>query len=171
MKQGKLTQDLLSLVKTHVYQFRSKPFLLASGRKSQHYYDCKEITMVPEYLEKLARALRDDLIPQFMDNMPQAVGGMTLGADPIAYSLSLAYWEKGHRAYPVVVRKKSKDHGTARLVEAKFDSKAIQKVLVLDDVVTTGKSSLQAIEALRKMNFTIEYCVAIIDREEGEARP
>ena len=164
-----LTQQLLKLARERIYKFRKEPFRLASGGLSQHYFNCKKLTLVPEYLELLARTLRDETIPRANLVTPAAVGGLTLGADPIAYALSLAYLNKKKEVYPFVVRKKKKEHGTGRRIEAEFDSAPLQitEVLVLDDTVTTGGSSLEAVEALREAGFTVQHCLSIVDRQEG----
>ena len=158
---------LFQLVQKHVYQFRTKPFRLASGKESQHYFNCKKITMIPDRLQLLARVLRDELIPHKKLPLPQAAGGLTLGADPIAYALSLAYWQQGHLLYPVVVRKEAKSHGMAKRIEAEFDKQLVTEILVLEDTMTTGNSALVAVQALREAGFNIKNCIAIIDREEG----
>ena len=169
MFKGELSQKLFALCRKEVYQYREDGFLLASGKKSQHYYDCKMITMIPERLHLLTRCLRDELIPQSGLALPQAVGGLSLGADPIAYALSLAYWEEGHSVYPFVVRKKAKEHGLAKRVEERFSKERaeIQEAVVLDDTVTSGGSALEAIRALRELGLEVKHCLAIVDRKEG----
>ena len=167
MLQAELSQKLFALSHKEVYRFSEEGFILASGKKSHHYYDCKAISMVPERLALLARCLRDEMIPQSGLALPEAVGGLTLGADPIAYALSLAYWEQGHSVYPFVVRKEAKGHGLAKRIEARFSKQSLQEVLVLDDTVTSGGSALQAIQALREFGLKVNYCLAVVDRGEG----
>lgn len=158
-----LRQELYNTIQTYAYQYRTEPFTLASGRQSHHYFNCKKITLVPERLSVLCRLLRDHILK----TPPAAAGGLTLGADPIAYGLSLAYLEKGIRMMPVVVRKEPKDHGTASQIEADFDSGRIDEILVLDDVITTAGSTLKAVRAIRQAGFKVRLAVCIIDREEG----
>ena len=164
---GSLTQSLFPFVKTLAYQFRSEPFVLSSGKESNYYFDCKRVTMNPESLHLTAKAFRDELIPQSGISIPQAVGGLTLGSDPIAYALSLSYWEIDKKVYPLVVRKEEKDHGTSRLVESGMDFPKATKALVLEDTTTTGSSSLKAVQALRNLGLQVDTCLAIMDREEG----
>ena len=125
--------------------------------------------MNPEYLQLLAFALRDELIPSLGLPLPDAIGGLTLGADPISFALSLAYWQEGKRVYPYVVRKKTKGHGTSEQVEYRFPQKpkAELLVLVIEDTVTTGSSSLQAVKSLRELGLEVKHCLAIVDRGEG----
>lgn len=167
MLQGKLSQKLFELSHKEVYKFSQEGFVLASGKRSCHYYDCKMISMLPERLYLLARCLRDELIPQSGLDAPQAVGGLTLGADPIAYALSLAYWEQAHCVYPLVVRKRAKQHGLAKRIEARFEAQKLQEALVLEDTVTSGGSALEAVRALRESGLEVKYCLTVVDREEG----
>ncbi len=164
---GTLTKELFDLVRSYAYQFCNEPFRLASGKYSQHYFNCKKITMCPDRLSLLANAICDEVIPGASMSVPQAVGGLTLGADPIAYALSLAYLQRSHYVYPVVVRKATKDHGTGKLIEAEFDHSQVQEILVLEDTVTSGGSALQAVNSLRQLGFAVRHCLAIVDRQEG----
>jgi orotate phosphoribosyltransferase len=160
-----LTQELFHLMKEYVYRYSEKPFLLASGKESNHYFNCKEITLHPERLSKLAIAIVDELIPSFYSGIPESIGGLTLGADPISYAISLEYAKRNQLVYPLVVRKQTKDHGTKKKIEG-FYSK-ISSCLVIDDVITTGGSTLQAVEALREEGILVSQGICILDREEG----
>ncbi len=164
---GPLRRQLLALAKEHVYQFRKEGFLLASGKRSQHYYNCKKLSLYPTRLKLVAEAMRDELIPEHGLPLPRAVGGMTLGADPIAYALSFAYLDAGELVYPAIVRKQSKGHGIAKQVEAEFLPQEVEEVLLVDDTLTTGSSSLAAAAAFRSAGFRVRYCISIIDRQEG----
>ena len=166
MKFGPLTGELFQSAGSSIYRYSEKPFLLASGKESNHYFNCKKITLEPARLSLLARALRDELIPgSGLQGSFQAAGGLTMGADPIAFALSLAYLEKGEIIHPVVVRKEPKDHGTGQQVEGVLED--VKTVLLLDDVITTGGSSLRAVRALRKAGYEVRHALCIIDREEG----
>ncbi len=164
-------QELLSRFRQAAYIYREKPFRLVSGRTSHHYFDCKKITLDPPLLALLARHLRDDFIPTIVSQASQdfrAAGGLSIGADPIAYALSFSYWEKGRLLYPVIVRKEAKGHGTNRRIETIFAATdEDREVLLLEDVVTSGSSALLAVSALREAGYTVRYCAAIIDRQEG----
>ena len=168
---GPISEKLFADTKDSIYQFREQPFTLASGRQSNHYFNCKHITLDPELLWSLARAFRDELIPEVLGEGAadfQACGGLTLGADPMAYALSLAYREASRAVYPIVVRKEAKGHGTGRQIEGKADH--FKEVLLLDDVITTGGSSLKAVAALREAGLPVRHCLCIVDRQEGGAQ-
>lgn len=94
-----------------------------------------------------------------------AVGGLTLGADPIAYAISYASaaTEKPLRAF--TVRKQAKEHGTGKLIEGPFNPG--DRVAIIEDVITTGRSAIQAIDAVRSAGGTVEGVLALVDREEG----
>lgn len=145
--------------------YREEPFQLVSGQMSNHYFNCKKITLHPGRLSLLAKTIRDELLPQVSLPLPKAAGGLTLGADPIAYSFSLACFEMGHLCMPIVVRKEAKGHGTARQIEG--DLTGIDEVLVFDDVITTAGSTIKAVTALRDAGFKVNHAVCIVDRQEG----
>ena len=159
--------ELLSLTRDRVYHYSEKPFRLSSGKTSHHYYDCKAITMIPINLELLALAIKNELVPLAEIPIPNAVGGMTLGADPIAYALSLAYLKDDKTVFPFTIRKAEKSHGMERLLEAQFYPDNFTEVVVLDDTVTTGASMIRSIEALREHGFRVKHAIAVIDRKEG----
>ncbi|MBI3394989.1 MAG: orotate phosphoribosyltransferase [Spirochaetia bacterium] len=163
--RGVLAQELYGLVRSLAYRYDEKPFLLASGRTSHHYFNCKVITLHPERLQLLSHVLRDELLPSSGIADFEAVGGLTLGADPIAYGLCLAFLDKHRVVYPLIVRKEAKDHGTGRRIEG--ETTGVKRVVVLDDVVTTAGSTLKAVSALREAGLIVEHAVAILDREEG----
>lgn len=154
------------MVKDKIYKYRAEPFLLASGAKSNHYFNCKEITLDPSLLRLLVNAMRDELIPSFLkQKAPESIGGLTMGADPICYALSLAYLEKNTSVLPLIVRKETKDHGTGKKIEGKVDS--VKSCLVIDDVITTGGSTIKAVVALREAGLRVDSGICILDREEG----
>jgi len=163
---GDLTKKLFELAKDDIYKFRSEPFTLASGQQSQHYFNCKKITLLPGRLALLADAIKNEVIPGFLsEGLPEAVGGLTLGADPISYALSLAYHKDGSQVFPLVVRKEAKGHGTGKQIEGEIEK--ISEVIVLDDVITTAGSTLKAVQAFRSAGIAVNHAVCIVDREEG----
>jgi orotate phosphoribosyltransferase len=151
---------------------RRGQFTLASGRQSTLYIDARLTTMSPEGLTLIGplalQAIRDagwDV---------QAVGGLTLGADPVSYAISyasaLAAGGGGDAAAAgalraFTVRKEAKAHGTGKLVEGTFEPG--DRVAVIEDVITTGGSALKAIAALRAAGGTVAGVLALVDREEG----
>jgi orotate phosphoribosyltransferase len=138
-------------------------FVLASGRTSTFYIDCRLTTMSAEGLVLIGRlglgALRE------AGWAPTSVGGLTMGADPVAYAIAAA----SVSAAPIVdafsVRKEAKAHGTGRRVEGNFA--AGDRVVVVEDVITTGGSALKAIEAIREEGGEVLGILAVVDREEG----
>jgi len=166
--KSKDISELFQLMKNHVYRYAEKPFLLASGKESNHYFNCKEITLHPDRLTLLARVFVNDIIPTIQDfssGIPESVGGLTLGADPVSYAIALEYSKSGKMVYPLVVRKETKDHGTKKKIEGFFQS--VKSCLVVDDVITTGGSTLKAVESLREAGLSVDSGICILDREEG----
>lgn len=96
---------------------------------------------------------------------PDSVGGLTLGADPVSYAISYASAGTGRPVRAFTVRKEAKSHGTGKLIEGPFN--ASDRVVVIEDVITTGGSAMRAVEALRAAGATILGVLAVVDREEG----
>lgn len=142
---------------------RHGQFTLASGRQSTLYIDARLTTMSPEGLALIGPLALLALETQGW--RVDAVGGLTLGADPIAYAI--AYASAG-RAKPIrafTVRKEAKSHGTGRLIEGPFQSG--DTVAIAEDVITTGSSALHAVDAVRSAGGTVAGVIALVDREEG----
>jgi orotate phosphoribosyltransferase len=142
---------------------RRGSFILASGKQSSLYIDARLTTMSPEGL-----SLIGPLGLEAMRNAQWAadsVGGLTLGADPIAYAISYA---SAHGPSPIrafTVRKEAKTHGTGKLIEGPFVSG--DRVVIVEDVITTGSSAARAIQAVRAAGGTILGVLALVDRDEG----
>jgi len=143
-------------------------FVLASGRRSTLYIDCRLTTMSPDGLLLIGRvglaALRATAWPI------DAIGGLTLGADPISYAIAhasaLAHERgEGEMLRAFTVRKEPKQHGTGRQIEGPFASG--DRVVVIEDVITTGGSALKAVDAVRAAGGTVLGVLALVDREEG----
>ena len=138
-------------------------FILASGRESEFYIDARLTTMSPEGLALIGRlglAVLDQSGWQV-----DSVGGMTLGADPVAYAISYASAGSRRPLRAFTVRKEAKAHGTGQLIEGPFRSG--DRVAVIEDVITTGGSAARAIEAVRATGGTVSGVMAVVDREEG----
>lgn len=138
-------------------------FTLASGKQSTFYIDARLTTMSPEGLSiigplALARIRESDW-------RVDAVGGLTLGADPISYAISYASAQSERPLRAFTVRKEAKAHGTGKLLEGPF--RRGDRVAVIEDVLTTGGSALQAIDAIRQAGGTVTGVLALVDREEG----
>lgn len=158
-------EELFSYMKEHVYRYSEKPFMLASGKESNHYFNCKEVTLHPYRLALLAKVFVNDIIPGFLEEVPESVGGLTLGADPISYAIALEFNQNGKSVFPLVVRKDVKDHGTKKKIEGFYSQ--VKSCLVVDDVITTGGSTIKAVEALRAEGIQVQKGICILDREEG----
>lgn len=143
-------------------------FVLASGRRSSLYVDCRLTTMSPEGQLLIGRAA---LAALRASGWPiDAVGGLTLGADPISYAIAHASALEaeagtGGMIRAFTVRKEAKQHGTGKLIEGPFA--AGDQVVVVEDVITTGGSALKAVEAIRAAGGNVIGVLALVDREEG----
>ncbi|GHT21331.1 orotate phosphoribosyltransferase [Planctomycetales bacterium] len=138
-------------------------FTLASGKKATYYLDCRKVT-----LDSLGAKLIGEGILELIRNtgvMPQAVGGMSIGADPITAAVITVAAFNDIPLKGFMVRKQSKGHGTNQFVEGPLV--AGDRVYIVEDVVTTGGSSLDAIEKAEAAGAVVEGVIAIIDRLEG----
>jgi len=142
---------------------RKGHFILASGRESEFYIDARLTTMSPEGLSVIGRL--GLAVLRKSGWRVDAVGGLTLGADPISYAISResANTERPLRAF--TVRKEAKAHGTGKVIEGPFRS--TDHVAVIEDVITTGGSALRAIDAVRAAGGTVSGVLAVVDRREG----
>lgn len=138
-------------------------FTLASGKKSSYYLDGKQISLHSSSLRQVSHGLLDLLSDVAFD----AIGGMTIGADPIVGGVLVAAAECGRSIDGFLVRKEAKGHGTQRYIEGPVRPGA--KVVVIDDVVTTGGSALQAVDRIVEFGCEVVCVVGIVDRKEGGA--
>ena len=138
-------------------------FTLASGKQSTFYIDARLTTMSPEGLSTIG-PLALSVLGQ-MKWQVDAVGGLTLGADPIAYAISYASAHTDHPLRAFTVRKEPKTHGTGKLLEGPFSEG--DRVAVIEDVITTGGSAIRAIDAVRAAGGVVAGVLALVDREEG----
>jgi len=138
-------------------------FILASGKSSSLYVDARTTTMSPEGLALIGPIAIEALRSANLEI--DAVGGLTLGADPITYSIAVAsYWSPPLiRAFSV--RKDAKTHGTGKLIEGSFQTG--DNVLVTEDVITTGASALRAIDTIKNAGGYIRGVLTLVDREDG----
>jgi len=134
---------------------------LASGKSSDYYIDGKLVTLDPEGAFLTAKIIFDMLSSIEFD----AVGGLTLGADPIVGALALYSYINERPIQTFIVRKDPKKHGTMKLIEGKFAKGS--KVVIVDDVATTGKSILQAIDAVKQEEGEVVKIITLVDREDG----
>lgn len=138
-------------------------FVLASGRRSSYYIDARRTTMAGEGLAVIG-ALGLDCLRQ-RGWAPVAVGGLTLGADPVAYAIAAAAQDRHIPLDAFTVRKVAKSHGTGKRIEGCFAPGAA--VVVVEDVITTGGSALEAIEVVTAEGGVVLGVLAVVDREEG----
>jgi len=158
-------EQLLELLATN--SFRLGEFTLSSGAKSDYYIDCRTTTLHARGAELTGRVFLELFEKQAWQ--PQAVGGLTMGADPIVVATSVISAQAGTPIHGFLVRKSEKAHGMGRRVEG-FQEKGA-RVVIVDDVCTTGGSTIQAIEAAREFGFNIAGVACLVERLEAGGRP
>jgi len=152
---------LIELVRARALKFGD--FTLASGKKAKHYLDLKQIT-----LDSVgARLVGEGLLELIGTPLPRAVGGMSIGADPITAAIVTMAGVRGDSLRGFMVRKEPKGHGTNRFIEGPVAPG--DEVVIVEDVVTTGGSSLLAIDRAVEFGLKVTKVLAIIDRLEGGA--
>lgn len=157
--------QLLDLLATN--SFRLGEFTLSSGIKSDYYVDCRTTTLHAKGAELTGRVFLDLFRQQGWK--PQAIGGLTLGADPIVVAAAVISAQAGTPVHGFLVRKAEKAHGMGRRIEG-FQEKGAP-VVIVDDVCTTGSSTIQAIEAAREFGFKVIGAACLVEREEAAGRP
>jgi orotate phosphoribosyltransferase len=144
--------------------FAEREVTLSSGLKSNFYIDCKQVSLDAEGACLIGELIHDTIEQVAPDAI--AVGGLTLGADPLATATSIASFRAGRPRSAFLVRKESKGHGTGQWLES-VPLAAGAKVVVLEDVVTTGASALKAIERARGAGLVVVHAIGLVDRLEG----
>lgn len=147
--------------------FEERDVVLASGRRSNFYIDCKQTTLTGEGHMLVGRVLYATLCAEEQGRAFAGVGGLTLGADPIASAISLTAALSGRELPAFIVRKETKGHGTGAWIEGVKLLPPGGRVAVLEDVVTTGGSAEKAITRCRDAGFVVDTVLALVDREEG----
>ncbi len=145
--------------------FAKRQVVLASGKPSDFYIDCKQTTLHPEGLTLSARLLADAIVAH--PAQVTAVAGPTLGADPIVAALAMESFSRALHWPAIIVRKEPKAHGTGRWLEGVEHLDKSARVAVIEDVVTTGGSMLKAVEHVREAGFSVVACFALVDRLDG----
>ena len=152
-------EALVSLVREKGLEFGD--FTLASGKKASFYLDCRRVT-----LDSLgANLIGDGILDLLGEELPDAVGGMAIGADPITAAVITLAHQRGHSLSGFIVRKEAKEHGKGRAVEGPVQPG--QTCVIVEDVVTTGGSSLKAIKHVEEFGMKVQGVIAIVDRLEG----
>ncbi len=154
---------LLELLTELAYEKRK--VVLSSGKESNFYIDTKQASLTAEGHYLVGRLVLAEIRAHF--SRAQAVGGMTMGADPIASAVSLTSWLQASPLPAFYVRKEPKGHGTNQWLEGKKGLPSPAQVVVVEDVLTTGGSALKAIERCRSEGLHVLGVVALVDREEG----
>ena len=145
--------------------FERKRVVLASGRESDFFIDCKQTMLTAEGHALLGAEMFDAL--SLLPEMPRAVAGVELGGCPLASAVSLVSFQRGRPLDAIYVRKEVKDHGSKRMLEGDTRLQDGDGVVILEDVITTGGSTLKAAEKLRARGLKIVGVIAIVDRTEG----
>ncbi|ACO03440.1 MAG TPA: orotate phosphoribosyltransferase [Persephonella sp.] len=155
-------ERLKEMINERALKVSDRPiFKLSSGKMSTYYMDLRTITLDPEG----GFIIGNLIFEMIKDRNPDAVGGLTLGADPISYATALISYINRKPIKPFVVRKEPKGHGTGKQIEGNV--KPGEKVFIVEDVVTTAGSSLKAAKVARDFGLEILGIIAIVDREEG----
>ncbi len=153
---------LIELVIEKAFRYSEEPvFKLVSGKMSRYYFNCKAVTLNPEGMYLIGNILFDSV----KDANIHGIGGLTLGADPIAYAVAYTSYLNKKPIEAFVVRKTPKTHGTMQWIEGNIRSG--DRVVIVDDVITTGQSTIQAIERAKEGGLNIIKIVTLIDRQEG----
>lgn len=153
------SQDLIDLIRAHALRFGD--FTLASGKRASFYLDLKQVTLQSAG----AKLIGEGILNLLGDKLPHAVGGMSIGADPITAAIITMAGTRGQELLGFMVRKEPKGHGTNQYIEGPVEPG--QRVVIVEDVVTTGGSSLLAIERAEAFGLKVERVIAIVDRMEG----
>ena len=152
-------EDFIALLKEDAY--KKGDFKLSSGKKSEHYVNCKPVTLQGDALMFISWCMLECL-----EEDCDAIGGLTLGADPLVAGVAMVSAIEERYLDGLIVRKEPKGHGTKAWIEGPTLAPG-SKVTVLEDVITTGGSAIQAAEKLRDAGYVVENVVAIINRQEG----
>lgn len=145
--------------------FARRKVVLASGRESDFFIDCKQTVLTAEGHALVGNVMLDALAQ--LPTAPAAVAGVELGGCPLASAVALVSFQRGRPLDAIYVRKEAKDHGSARLLEGNTRIAPGSAIVILEDVVTTGGSTLKAAEKLRAAGYTLAGVVALVDRLEG----
>ncbi|NRB07349.1 MAG: orotate phosphoribosyltransferase [Richelia sp.] len=156
-----LRDNLLDLFCQLAYQ--EGYFVLSSGQKSSYYINGKQVTLHPEGALAIGR-----LLLSLLPTDTEAVAGLTLGADPIVTSVSVVSALENRPIPGLIIRKEAKGHGTKAYIEGPSLTPGA-KVVVLEDVVTTGQSAMKAVNRLRDAAYTVDTIISLIDRQQGGA--
>lgn len=155
-----MRERLVAILKERSYQRRR--VVLASGRESDFYVDGKQTTLHAEGAWLIGNLVHERLLPEVV-----GVGGMSLGADPIAAAVAAVSFHRGRPVHGFIVRKEPKGHGTQRWVEGRGNLPTGSPVCIVEDTTTTGGSLLTSVDRAEQDGLRVVQCVTVVDREEG----
>lgn len=144
--------------------YRRMRVVLASGRESDFYVDARQTTLHAEGSWIIGSLIHEALRPEVV-----GVGGLTMGADPIASAVATVSWSRGKPVHAFIVRKEPKGHGTQTWVEGRANLPAGSPVAIVEDTTTTGGSLLKAVDRAEADGLRVVQCFTVVDREEGAA--
>lgn len=156
-------EQLHGLVREHALQFGK--FILASGKEASFYLDCRKITLHPQGANLIGAGLLDLTCKPIFGQVPDSVGGLAIGADPITASMVVLAGQRGLNLLGFMVRKEAKTHGTGKLVEGPVQSG--MSCVIVEDVITSGGSALKAAESAKDFGLHVLGILGVIDRLEG----
>lgn len=157
-----MKQELIEIIYRKSFKYSQEPsFKLVSGKMSRFYVNCKPTTLSPRGIFLVGHLVFDAI----KDLDPDGIGGLTFGADPMAVATAFVSELKGKPIKAFSIRKTRKDHGIIRWVEG--DMTPGQRVVIIDDVATTGGSTIKAIERARSEGLDVVKALILVDRQEG----
>lgn len=159
--ENKNKEDLKKLLKEYSLKFGD--FVLASGKKSKYYFDSKLTTLLGMGAYLTGYCLMDMIEENHIE--AEGIGGMTLGADPIVTAVAIESYRRGKELNAFIVRKEEKGHGTKKWIEGVAEEG--ERVIIVDDIVTTGASTMKAVIRAEEIGLRVVAIVALVDREEG----
>jgi orotate phosphoribosyltransferase len=155
-------ENLKQILKTHSVRFGD--FVLASGQRSNLYVDCRLTTLRAEAMPLIGRLMLAKMRERGW--APDVVGGLTMGADPVVTAVARESLDSGSPVNAFLIRKEAKKHGRQKFIEG-IDEPTGKKVVIVDDVCTTGGSTIKAIEASRDAGMDVLGALCLVDREQG----
>jgi orotate phosphoribosyltransferase len=162
IERGDVKQELIEMLCRKSFQYNPDPvFKLVSGRMSHFYVNCKPTTLSPRGMYLIGHLLFEHLLGAGV----KAVGGLTFGADPVAFAAAFVSELQARPVQAFSIRKTQKDHGIVRWIEG--DIQKGERVAIVDDVATTGGSTVTAIERARMEGLDVVKAVVLVDRQEG----
>ena len=157
-----MKKQLIQLIFEKTFKYSEEPvFRLVSGRMSNYYFNCKAVTLHPEGMYLIGNMIFE----MIKESRVKGIGGLTLGADPIANAVAYTSFLKKAPIEAFVVRKTAKAHGTMQWIEGNITGG--DRVVIVDDVITTGKSTIEAINRANEAGLDIVKVIALVDRQEG----